>query len=823
MLSSEEPDLIGRTLSHYCIVTAIGAGGMGKVYRATDTKLDRDVALKVLPAEMARDPQRLARFQREARAVAALNHPNIVTIFSVEQDAGIHFFTMELVEGKSLDRCIGAGLSIEQIIEIGSAVAEALAAAHNKGIVHRDLKPANVMVCTDRRVKVLDFGLAKNVSAETDDDSTALTADGLTQAGTTMGTLPYMSPEQISGHALDHRTDIFSLGIVLYEISTGRRPFEGNSSAELASAILRDPPPALNEVRPDLPLDLARVIRRCLEKDPGQRVQTARDVSNELRELPLEVSRTSSQRAPALNSLPAAILTSNDSSLVKARFTWKLSAIIALTISLIAAGYFVFHSKISRPKPSVPEVAVTAAPSVIRSLAVLPLDNHSGDPKQEYFAEGMTDQLTAELATISQLRVISRGSATQFREHRPPTPEIAKMLNVDAIVEGSVSRSGDKVRITAQLIDARADKSIWAKSFERQSRDVLALQDDLASAIAREIDIQLTPTEASRFANSPRVDPESYDAYLKGRYFFNRPSDENLKKAIAQFEKAVKLNPNFAPAYSGLSDAYLWAGYNEGVLTSSQAKPKARVAAEKAIQLDDNSAEAHTSLAVYKLFYEFDWKGCEIEFRRAFALNPNYAFAHDQFGLGLSFQGRLDESIAEGKLAAQLDPLDPQIALDNVIGLTWQRNYQAARDEAKRSSELDPSFFFPYWAFGWIDIESGNVSAAIPELQRAQTMGAPGFVTAWLAYSYAASGDRTRAQLELENLEKNSPNGKALPFDLAVVYLGLGDHTRVLDELERANAADSQWQGWLGEDHIFDPLRSEPRFIALMKKLRFKN
>jgi tetratricopeptide (TPR) repeat protein len=419
--------------------------------------------------------------------------------------------------------------------------------------------------------------------------------------------------------------------------------------------------------------------------------------------------------------------------------------------------------------------------------------------------------------------VISRGSVTQFRgDHRPPTPEIAKLLNVDAVVEGSVIRSGDKVRITAQLIDARADKHLWAKSFERQSRDVLALQDELASSIAREIHVRLTPTEASRLASAPSIDPEAHDAYLKGRYFFNRPTDENLKKAIAEFESAVKIDPKYALAYSGLSDAYLWAGYNEGVLTASQAKPKAKAAAERAIQLDDDSAEAHTSLATYKMFYEFDWTGCEKEFRRAFVLNSNYAFAHDQFGMGLAFQGRLSESTSEGKRAAELDPLDPQIAIDNVLGLAWKGDYQSARVEAKRAAELDPTFFFPAWGDGWIDIQSGNAKGAIPELQKSKALESPDFVSAWLAYAYGASGDHTRALAELDNLKKVSPHGKVLPFNLALVYLGLGDRARALDELDRANAADSQWQGWLGQDHAFDSIRSEPRFIALLKKLRFR-
>ena len=308
-------------------------------------------------------------------------------------------------------------------------------------------------------------------------------------------------------------------------------------------------------------------------------------------------------------------------------------------------------------------------PHAIQSIAVLPLDNYSGDPNQDYFAEGMTDELTSDLATISQLRVISRGSVMQFKgAHRPPTPEIARTLNVDAIVEGSVLRAGDKVRITAQLIDARSDRHLWAKSFERSSRDVLALQDELASAIAREIHVQLTPDEQSRLTRAPSVNPEAYDAYLKGRYFFNRPSDENLKKAIAQFEGGDQAGSELAPAFSGLSDAYLWAGYNEGVLTASEAGPKAKAGAERAIQLDDTPARSPHRWPYFKVFYEYDWAGSETEFRRGFALNPNYAFAHDQFGLALALEGRLDESVAEGKRAAELDPLSPQIPIDGSLG-----------------------------------------------------------------------------------------------------------------------------------------------------------
>jgi TolB-like protein/class 3 adenylate cyclase/Flp pilus assembly protein TadD len=494
---------------------------------------------------------------------------------------------------------------------------------------------------------------------------------------------------------------------------------------------------------------------------------------------------------------------------------------VALAAALLLGA--LFYSLAKKREASSSQLATDTGLHVIRSLAVLPLDNYSGDKNQDYFAEGMTDELTTDLATISQLRVISRSSTTQFTgAQRPPTPEIAKMLNVDAVVEGSVRRSGDKVRITAQLIDARADRHLWAKSFERDSRDVLALQSELASAIASEINVQLTPGEQARLTSAQSVNPEAHDAYLKGRYFFNRPSDENLSKAIKQFEEAVRLDSSFAPAYSGLSDAYLWAAFNEGVITATEGKSKAKAAAEKALALNPASAEAHTSLANYKSWYEHDWAGAEKEFRRAIELNPNLAFAHDQFGLTLGCQGRFDESIVEGRRAVELDPLDPAIAIDNTMALVGQGQFQKAQDEARRGAELDPTFFFPQMQFGWFDLQQGNARAAVPKLEKAAAMEAPPFVTAYLGYAYGAAGDKAKALATIEEIKKKGVGNFVPPFNLALVYLGLGDHARALDYLEQAQAADSQWMMYLKVDRIFDPLRADPRFVALMEKCHFK-
>jgi len=775
----------GSRLGPYEILGPIGEGGMGVVYRARDPRLNRQVAIKLLPPEMAADLPARERLRHEAMAAAALDHPYICKVFEIGEHDGALFLVMEYIAGETLHHRMTTGrIPLPDALHVAGEIAEALEEAHARGILHRDLKPANIMLTPQGHVKIMDFGLAKRMAdLPAPDAATVEMKPQLTAPGTILGTPDYMSPEQVKGLALDARSDEFSFGVILAEIAGGQHPFRKPSTLETLSSVLRDPP----ELSPDTPKGLAAVLRRLMAKTASERYPSIADVRAELSRIEIE----------------------GDKAGPPARNWWKWPAVAASAILAGFAAYLALHAGAARPH-------------AVRSIAVLPLDNYSGDPKQEYFAEGMTDELTADLATISQLRVISRGSAMQFKgAHRPPTREIAKLLDVDAVVEGSVIREGDRVRINAQLIDARADKHLWSKKFERNSRDVLALQDELASAIAHEIDVQLTPTEQSRLKTAPVVNPEAYDAYLKGRYFFNRPSDENLKKAIDQFEVAVKLNSKFAPAYSGLSDAYLWAGYNEGVLTAADAKPKAKAAAEKAIELDDNSAEAHTSLATFKLFYEFDWTGCEREFRRAFELNPNYAFAHDQFGLALAFQGRFDESLDEGKRAAALDPLSPQIAIDNLIGLSWKHDFQFANAEAKRAVDLDPSYFFAQWAYGWVDIQAGKMADAIVPLKKSKSMESPAFVGAWLGYAYGASGDRAHALAELADLKRTSLNGRVLPFNLAMVYLGLGENERALDYLEEAYDSSSQWMGWLKNDRIFTNIHSHPRYLALLRKLRF--
>jgi adenylate cyclase len=485
-------------------------------------------------------------------------------------------------------------------------------------------------------------------------------------------------------------------------------------------------------------------------------------------------------------------------------------AVVAILVSSIA--YEVTMRKLHRaPATQQPSIA-----KPIRSLAVLPLENLSGDPKEEYFADGMTEELITDLAKIGALRVISRTSVMKFKgEHREQLPEIAKMLNVDAVVEGSVLRVGNRVRITAQLIDAPADKHLWAKSYERDARDVLAVQDEIASAIAREINLELTPDERARLAQARSVNPEAHEAYLKGRYYLNELSEERINKAIEQFERAIKLDPNFAPAHTGLADAY---SLGEGFFFAPSVIPKAKDAVERALQLDDTSAEAHTSLGLFKYSFDYDWAGAETELRRAIALNPSYAEAHHQYGWVLALQGREDEALVEFKRASELDPLSPWIASDVTFPLAIQGRYADAVQQCREARDLDPNASIQ--CIGWPDLEAGKFREFIVEIEKAKAQESAPFNVAFLGYCYAATGDRTRAKAMLKELNQMASQRYVSPVAEAYIYIGLGDRERALERLEQAYQTGSSMLFFLKVDHIYDPLRSDPRFIELLKKVR---
>jgi len=777
----------------YRIERELGQGGMATVYLAQDLKHDRKVAVKVLKPELAA-VLGAERFLAEIKVTANLQHPNLLPLFDSgaagQQGSGANevlYYVMPYVEGETLRARLDRErqLPVEETIRLVTLMAGALDYAHARGVIHRDLKPENILLQAGQPV-IADFGIALAVAQ----------AGGsrVTETGLSLGTPHYMSPEQAAGERdLDARSDQYALGAVTYEMLSGEPPHTGPTAQAIIARLMTETPRSLRATRPNISPTLDTAVQRALAKTPADRFKSCGEFAR-------VAGDTSGVAAVTSPGAP-----------VRRR---KLAVAGIAVLVLAAVGYGV----VGRGR------SAGAAAGLIRSIAVLPLDNYSADSTQDYFAEGMTDELTSDLATISQLRVTSRGSAMQFNgKNRPPTPEIAKALNVDAIVEGSVVRSGDRVRITAQLIDARADKHLWSQTFERKSSDVLALQAEMASAIASAINVQLTPGEQSRLSTAPSINPAAHDAYLRGRFFFNRPSDENLQKAVVQFDAAVKLSPGFVPAYSGLSDAYTWAAYNEGFIRAIDARPLAKRAAERAVQLDSMSAEAHTSLGVYMAWFDHDWDGGERELRRAIVLNPSYAYAHDQLNQLLGIVGRFDEAIAEGQRAIALDPLSPSILEDLATTVLYTGNAAMAHELARKAAELDPTFFFPPATEGILALQSGDYRVAIAQFERSRTLGAPPFITADLAYAYGMSGDRTRAMATLEELRSLSPGGKVAPFNLALVYLGLGDRARALDYLEQAYAASSELLVWLKIDKIYDPLRSEPRFIALMTKLNFPN
>jgi serine/threonine-protein kinase len=783
-LTTDLSRLTAALADRYRIERELGAGGMATVYLAQDLKHDRKVAVKVLKPELGA-VLGADRFLAEIKVTANLQHPNLLPLFDSGAADGLLYYVMPYIEGETLRTRLDRErqLPIDETMRLITLMAGALDFAHARGVVHRDLKPENILLQAGQPV-LADFGIALAVAQ----------AGGsrVTETGLSLGTPHYMSPEQATAdRVIDARSDQYSLGAVAYEMLTGEPPHTGATAQAIIARLLTETPRSVRATRPHISATLDHAILRALAKAPADRFMSC------------------SALARAAGDTSGVVAVSAPGSLVRRR-TWQLAGVGVL--ALAAIGYGVF----GRGGSAGP------APGTIRSLAVLPLDNYSADSTQDYFAEGMTDELTSQLAMISQLRVTSRGSAMQFKgRNRPPTPEIARALGVEAIVEGSVTRSGDRVRINAQLIDARTDKHLWAESFERKSSDVLALQAELASAIASAINVRLTPDEQSRLSAAPSVNPEAHDAYLKGRYFFNRPSDENLQKAIAQFEAVVELSPTFAPAYSGLSDAYTWAAYYEGFISAADAKPRAKETAQRAVELDSLSAEAHTSLGVYKAWFDYDWDGSERALRRAIALNPSYAYAHDQLNQTLSIVARFDEAIAASRKALMLDPLSPQILIDGVWTLMYARKAAPALELSRKAAELDPTFFFPTTLEGILALQTRDFSGAIAKLQQSRALAAPPFTIAHLAYAYGMSGDRARAMATLRELTGMSAGGKVAPFNLALVSLGLGDRARALDYLEQAYAASSLSLAWLKVDRIYDPLRTEPRFIALMKRLNF--
>jgi serine/threonine protein kinase len=648
----------GARLGPYEILSPLGAGGMGEVYRARDTKLGRDVAVKVLPATLATNPDRRERFRREARAVAVLNHPHVVTIYSVEEADGLHFLTMELVDGQSLDQSIPeSGLPLDRILAIATALADALAAAHEKGIVHRDLKPANVMVTRDGRVKVLDFGLAKEMPTTAAGDGVTLTSAGRTAVGVVMGTPAYMSPEQIAARAVDHRTDLFSLGIILYEMVSGRRPFKGGSSAELASAILRDTPRPVSEVRAEVPPGLARIIRRCLEKDPALRIQTARDVANELREMAPQLSRSG----------PAAVTE------------------------------HVSHGS----SASSGDLRGTSGFGGRPAIAVLPFENLSRDPEQEYFADGLAEDLITRLSLWRSFPVIARNSSFVYKGKPVGPKHVAADLGVRYVVQGSVRKAGSRIRTAARLADATTGQQIWAQTYDRDLSDVFAVQDEISEAIATSLVGDLQRAEHERAQHQAPENLEAWELYQRALPLLHRFTREENAQARALLERSVALAPRFSTALARLAEAGIWEIMHEWTATPERTLATAVDQARCAVTLDALDAYAHAMLAFALMtagdrYGALDEAGCAVE------LNPSMPFALAIHAYLRYLTGHpADESIASMQRAMRLSPHDPiEWMFHDILSGAYLNagRYAEGLNEGRRLITLAPQY---YWGYLW--------------------------------------------------------------------------------------------------------------------------
>lgn len=789
--------MIGEIVGHYRIIQKLGEGGMGVIYLAQDERLEREVAVKVLPEGLLADEVARKRFRREALALSKLNHPNIAVVYDFDSRNGIDFLVMEYVAGTSLAHRVRAGpLPEKEVASIGAQIAQALEEAHEHGVVHRDLKPGNVLLTPKSRVKVLDFGLAKLLRQADDQGPT----ESLTQTQAMSGTLPYMTPEQLQGEDADERSDIHAAGAVLYELATGQRAFREELSSRLIDAILHHPPVPPRAANPRVSPELQRIILKCLEKDPNNRYQSARDLEVDLRQL---ASVTTTGRVPPAKP---------------PRRDWLRTVLFAgcgvATLAAILIGFDVggFRSRL----------VGLGRPPQIRSLAVLPLENLSRDPDQEYFADGMTDAVITDLAKIGALRVISRTSVMRYKRTQKTIPEIAKELNVDAIVEGSIERSENRVRITAQLIRATTEQHLWAEAYDRDLHDVLRVQEEIAKSIAQGIQVKLTPQEQALLTKNRPVDPEVYELYLKGRYFWNKRTQESTQKAIGLFHQAMEKDPSYAPAHSGLADCYILYGisFDVGSLSPAEAMPQAKAAAEQSVRLDDTLADGHNSLAYVKLLYDWDWRGSEAEFKHALELNPGYASGHHWYAHFLLASGRFDEALAESHRALNLDQLSPILNVHLGWHYIYTRQYDLALGALHKALELEPNYSLANWYLGWTLEQQGKYREALEAMNKAQEhLKSNTALAADIAHVYAMSGDREAALRILDQLNETSRRTYVNPFEIALIYVALGRKNEALDWLDKAYAARSDLLIYLNADPRLDGIRSEPRFVDLARRV----